>query len=45
MCSHNFLARNQDVWVVLLGDGDRLFDGVRWDRPDDFRQTGQSGTD
>src|SRR5438552_3564351 len=38
-------ARNQDVRVALLGDGERLLDGVRGDRPDDFRQTGQSGSD
>src|SRR5206468_12845494 len=45
MCSHHLFARNQDVRVALLGDGDRLLDGVRGDRPDNFRQTGQSGSD
>ena len=34
MCSHYFLARNHDVWIVRLGDGDRLFDGVSGDRPE-----------
>src|SRR5207249_1457629 len=44
-CCQHFLACDQDFRVVLLNDSDRLFDGVRRDRPEYFRGSGRSSSD